>query len=71
MPLDAAWARFEGRPARGCPSRDIARDGARRVGDVRTSDTLSSPFLKYLPALYRHTLDRVLGRKSESPEYAS
>lgn len=36
-----------------------------------TSDMRHSPFLKCLPALYCHTLDLVLSRKSESPKCAS
>ena len=32
-------------------------------------DGMASPFIKYLPALYHHTLD--LGRKSESPKDVS
>lgn len=32
---------------------------------------MHSPFLKCLSALYFHTLDLVLGRKSESPKYVS
>lgn len=64
MPWDASWTGSRSDPQE-APWIGILGDTVPGEWGTRgLLDGMGSPFIKYLPALYRHTLD--LGRKSES-----